>query len=54
MVRNDTSGMLATFLAGTGIPAPEIEEIIRKEFPGTDAAAVASAATGDRRAQTNQ
>ena len=54
MVRTDTSGMLATFLAGTGIPAPEIEEIIRKEFPGADAAAVASAATGERARHTSQ
>ena len=50
MVRTDTSRMLAAFLAGTGIPAAEIEDIIRKQFPGADAAAVASSAA----AQTSQ
>ena len=50
MVRTDTSRMLATFLAGTGIPAAEIEDIIRSQFPGADAAAVVSSVT----AHTNQ
>ena len=50
MVRTDTSGMLAAFLAGTGIPAAEIEDIIRKQFPDSDAAAVVRGVT----AQTNQ
>ena len=44
--------MLASFLAGTGIPASEIEDIIRSQFPGTNAAAVASDAT--KRAQISQ
>jgi hypothetical protein len=53
MVRTDTSGMLATFLAGTGIPTAEIEDIIRTQFPGTNAAAVALDAT-KQLAHTNQ
>jgi hypothetical protein len=54
VVRNDTPGMLASFLAGTGIPAAEIEDIIRSQFPGADAAAVASGATASRSAQISQ
>jgi hypothetical protein len=46
--------MLATFLAGTGQPAAEIEEIIRAQFPGADAALVVSDATGARRGQNSQ
>jgi hypothetical protein len=45
--------MLASFLAGTAMPAAEIEEIIRSQFPGSDAAAVVSEATASR-PYTNQ
>ena len=45
--------MLATFLTGTGIPAAEVEDIIRKQFPGSDAAAVAGEATSPK-PQINQ
>jgi hypothetical protein len=48
MVRTDTSGMLASFLAGTAMPAAEIEDIIRMQFPGADAAAVVTEATASR------
>jgi hypothetical protein len=54
VVRTDTSQMLASFLAGTGVPAAEIEDIIRSQFPGTDAALVASDAVTGRGAQTSQ
>ena len=54
MVRIDTSGMLAAFLAGTGIPAAEIEDIIRSQFPSADAASVVSGATAPRGAQISQ
>jgi hypothetical protein len=54
VVSTDTSRMLATFLAGTGQPAAEIEEIIRAQFPGADAALVVSDATGARRGQNSQ
>jgi len=33
VVRNDPS-MLAAFLAGTGVPQAEIDDIIRTQFPG--------------------
>lgn len=48
MTRTDTSGMLASFLAGTAMPAAEIEEIIRGQFPSADAAAVVTEATASR------
>jgi hypothetical protein len=32
MVRNDPS-LLAAFLAGTGVPQAEIDDIIRTQFP---------------------
>ncbi len=48
MLRTDTSGMLASFLAGTAMPAAEIEEIIRSQFPAADAAAIASEAAASR------
>jgi hypothetical protein len=54
VVRNDTPGMLATFLAGTGVPAAEIEDIIRSQYPGADAAAVVNGTTASRSAQISQ
>ena len=54
LVRTDTSRMLATFLAGTGLPAAEIEEIIRGQFPGEDATAVVSSAVATPRGQISQ
>jgi hypothetical protein len=54
MVRKDASGMLAAFLAGTGIPRAEIEDIIRTQFPGADPAAVVNGAFGLGAAQTSQ
>lgn len=45
--------MLAMFLAGTAMPAAEIEAIIRTQFPGADAAAVVSEATASH-AYTSQ
>ncbi len=54
MVRTDTSRMLATFLAGTGLPKAEIEEIIRGQFPGEDAPAIVSTAVATPRGQISQ
>lgn len=36
MVRNDPS-ILAAFLAGTGVPQAEIDDIIRTQFPAVAA-----------------
>ena len=40
MAPTNSSTLLATFLAGTSMPEGEIEEIIRRHFPGEDAAVV--------------
>jgi hypothetical protein len=45
--------MLAAFLAGTGVPAAEIDDIIRSQFPSADAAAVVSDVSAAR-AQISQ
>jgi hypothetical protein len=42
--------MLATYLAGTGMPEVEIEDIIRGQFPAEDAAAVVSTVAARRHA----
>jgi hypothetical protein len=54
VVRNDASAMLAVFLAGTGVPRLEVEDIIRSQFPGSDPAAVADGAFGPQKAHTSQ
>ena len=45
MVPNDPT-MLATFLAGTGVPQAEIDDIIRTQFPGPDRPARSTNAPG--------
>jgi hypothetical protein len=50
MTRTDSSTLLATFLAGTSMPEGEIEDIIRRHFPGEDAAAVIQSVKAQRHA----
>jgi hypothetical protein len=50
MARTDSSTLLATFLAGTSMPDGEIEDIIRRHFPGEDAAAVIRSVAAQRSA----
>jgi hypothetical protein len=50
----DASGMLATFLAGTGVPRAEIEDIIRTQYPHADPAAIVSDAVGPGAPQTGR
>ena len=48
MTRTDSSTLLATFLAGTSMPDGEIEDIIRRHFPGEDAATVLQSVNAQR------
>jgi hypothetical protein len=48
MTRTDSSTLLATFLAGTSMPEAEIEDILRRHFPGEDATVVIASVNARR------
>jgi hypothetical protein len=50
MAPNNSSTLLATFLAGTRMPEGEIEDIIRRHFPDEDPAAVIRSVNEQRQA----
>jgi hypothetical protein len=50
MAPTNSSTLLATFLAGTSMPEAEIEDILRRHFPGEDAAVVIASVNARRQA----